>query len=61
MVQENGRKEEENLEFQISPIFKDDHNISDTEYHISFVAQVKGFGLQSYFVRMLNKNDITNV
>ena len=61
----DGDDEEEDLPIQISPVFDSEGQISNTEFELSFLAQVKGFGLKTFYIVMLRpeegKNDNMDV
>ena len=56
-----GDDEEEVLPSQLSPVFDDETGqILNNEYYLSFLAQVKGLALQTFYVKQLKPEDGTN-
>ena len=57
----DGDDEEENIVSQISPVFTGDKNqISNSEYQLSFLSQVKGLSLMTYFIAALSPEEGQN-
>ncbi len=58
-----GEDEEEAIDCQISPVFDESQGqgqIENNEFYLTFLAQVKGFGLQTYFIKSLRPEDGAN-
>lgn len=55
-----GEDEEEQIPCQLSPVFDDQGQILNSEYQLTFLAQVKGLGLHSYYIQQLRQEDGTN-
>ena len=54
----DGDDEEENVPSQLSPVFTGEKNqISNSEYQLSFLAQVKGLSLMTYFIASLRPEE----
>ena len=60
MTKEEDIEEEETQPSQISPVFKSDDDISNTEFDLTFLATVPAMGLQTYFIRELKSEDGAN-
>ena len=57
----DGDDEEENIQSQISPVFTGEKNqINNAEYQLSFLAQVKGLALMTFFVAALRPEEGQN-
>lgn len=59
----DGDEEEEVVQSQLSPVFEgegDDQQILNNEFYLSFLAQVKGLGLQTYFIKQLKPEEGVN-
>ena len=57
----DGDDEEENIPSQLSPIFEGDKNqISNSEFQLSFLAQVKGLALMTYYVAAMRPEEGQN-
>ena len=57
----DGDDEEENIPSQLSPVFEGDKNqISNSEYQLSFLAQVKGLALMTFFIASLRPEEGQN-
>ena len=56
-----GDDEEEVIASQLSPVFDDETGqILNNEFYLSFLAQVKGLALQTFYVKQLKPEDGTN-
>ncbi|TRY68325.1 hypothetical protein TCAL_04678 [Tigriopus californicus] len=55
-----GEDEEEPIPCQLSPVFDDQGQILNSEYQLTFLAQVKGLGLHSYYIQQLRQEDGRN-
>jgi len=53
-------EEEETIPTQISPVFKSDGEISNTEFDLIFLVTVPALGLQTYYVRQLKPEEGKN-
>lgn len=56
----DGDDEEEMIPCQLTPVFDDQGEIVNNEYHLSFLAQVKGMALETYFIQQLRLEEGTN-
>ena len=56
-----GDEEEEILPSQLTPVFDDEEGqVLNTEFYLSFLAQVKGLALQTYFVKIMRPEEGVN-
>ncbi len=56
-----GDEEEEAVPCQLSPVWDDAQGqIENNEFYLSFLAQVKGFALQSYFIKIMKAEEGVN-
>lgn len=55
-----GDEEEEVVPSQLSPVFDDQGQVINNEFQFSFLAQVKGLALQSYFLKPLRPEEGEN-
>jgi len=55
-VYSNG-PEEEDIPFQISPVFESNDDISNSQYEISFLSDTPGLGMTSYYIRQLSDDE----
>lgn len=56
-----GDDEEEAVACQVSPVFDDEQGqILNTEFELSFLAQVKGLALQTYYIKALRPEEGAN-
>ena len=55
-----GDDEEEMVQCQLSPVFDDQGQISNNEYYLSFLGQVKGMALETYFIQQLRPEEGDN-
>ncbi len=56
----DGDDEEEYITCQLSPIFDSEGQILNNEFYLSFLAQVKGMALESYFIQQLRPEEGEN-
>ena len=57
-----GEEEEEAVQSQLSPVFDDETGqILNNEFYLSFLAQAKGFALQTYYVKLLKPEEGINM
>ena len=56
----DGEDEEESVQCQLSPVFDDQGQILNNEYHFSFLAQLKGMALETYFIQQLRPEEGDN-
>ena len=55
-----GDDEEEDLPIQISPVFDEEGQIANTEFELSFLAQLKGFALKTFYIAALRPEEGAN-
>ena len=56
-----GDEEEEAVPCQISPVFDEEQGqVLNTEFELSFLGQVKGLALQTYYVKGLRPEEGVN-
>eukprot|EP00095_Tigriopus_kingsejongensis_P010888 maker-scaffold1216_size55193-snap-gene-0.9 protein:Tk10888 transcript:maker-scaffold1216_size55193-snap-gene-0.9-mRNA-1 annotation:"alpha-mannosidase 2" len=55
-----GEDEEESLPCQLSPVMDDQGQILNSEFYLTFLAQVKGLGLHTFYIRQLRPEDGRN-
>ena len=56
----DGEDEEESVQCQLSPVFDDQGQILNNEYYFSFLAQLKGMALETYFIQQLRPEEGDN-
>ena len=56
-----GDDEEEMIPCQLSPVFDDlEGQIANNEFQLSFLAQAKGFALQTYYIQLMRPEEGSN-
>ena len=55
-----GDDEEEFIQCQLSPVFDDQGQILNNEYYLSFLAQLKGMALETYYLQQLRPEEGNN-
>uniref|UniRef100_A0A0K2SXU0 Mannosidase, alpha, class 2A, member 1 [Echinops telfairi] n=2 Tax=Lepeophtheirus salmonis TaxID=72036 RepID=A0A0K2SXU0_LEPSM len=56
----DGDEEEEDINFQISPVFDSQHEILNTQFYLSFVVEVAALSLKSYYMVELKPEEGSN-
>ena len=56
----DGDDEEELVQCQLSPVFDDQGQILNNEFYFSFLAQLKGMALETYFIQQLRPEEGEN-
>ena len=56
----DGDDEEELVQCQLTPVFDDQGQILNNEYYFSFLAQLKGMALETYFIQQLKPEEGDN-
>ena len=55
-----GDDEEEIVQSQLTPVFDEQGEIVNNEYYLSFLGQVKGMALDTYFIQKLRPEEGEN-
>ena len=55
-----GEDAEETIPIQISPVFMDKGEISNTEFELIFQGNISALGLQTYFIEQMKPDEGTN-
>lgn len=48
---------EEFIQCQLSPVFDDQGQILNNEFYLSFLAQLKGMALETYYIQQLRPEE----
>ena len=56
----DGDDEEESIQCQLLPVFDDQGEVLNNEFYLSFLAQLKGMALETYFIQQMRPEEGEN-